>query len=208
MIVLGLTGSIGMGKSTTLAAFAAESVPVWDADAAVHRLYATDGAGTEAIRALAPDMVGPAGVDRDRLRTAVLDDPDLLPRIEAAIHPLVAADRDAFLARARAAGAPVAVCDIPLLYETGADRWLDKVAVVSAPAEAQRARVLARPGMTEDALAAILAKQTPDAEKRARADYVIDTGQSREHARDQVRAILRELTGDKAGDIGGERAHA
>jgi dephospho-CoA kinase len=195
MIVLGLTGSIGMGKSTALAAFAAEGVPVWDADAAVHRLYGPGAAGTRAIRALAPQAVGAGGVDRPRLRAAILADPDLLKRIETAIHPLVATDRDAFLDRARASGATVAVCDIPLLFETGADAWLDRVAVVSAPPDQQRARVLDRPGMTGEAFAAILANQMPDAEKRARADYVIDTGQSRDHARDQVRAILAELTG-------------
>jgi dephospho-CoA kinase len=197
VIVLGLTGSIGMGKSTTLAFFAAEGVPVWDADAAVHRLYGPRAAGTEAISALAPDAIGPAGVDRGKLRAAILDDPALLKRIEAAIHPLVAADRDSFLAEARAGGAALAVCDIPLLFETGANAWLDKVAVVSAPADQQRARVMSRPGMTEAAFAAILAKQVPDAEKRARADYVIDTGLSKDHARTQVRAILAELTGDK-----------
>jgi len=198
VIVLGLTGSIGMGKSTALAAFAAEGVPVWDADAAVHRLYGPDGAGARAIRALAPDAVGPDGVDRARLRAAILADPGLLQRIEAGIHPLVAADRDAFLARARASGARLAVCDIPLLFETGAEAWLDKVVVVSAPPDQQRARVLDRPGMTETAFAAILAKQVPDTEKRARADYVIDTGQSRDHSRAQVRALLAELTGGTA----------
>lgn len=197
MIVLGLTGSIGMGKSTTLAAFAAEGVPVWDADAAVHRLYGPDGAGTRAIRALVPEAVGPGGVDRTRLRAAILADPALLQRIEAAIHPLVAADRDAFLDRARASGAPLAVCDIPLLFETGAETWLDKVAVVSASPEQQRARVMDRPGMTEAAFDAILAKQVPDAEKRVRADYIIDTGQSKEHAQAQVRVLLAKL---KEGD--------
>jgi dephospho-CoA kinase len=131
------------------------------------------------------------------LREAVLDDPALLMRVEAAVHPLVAADRDAFLANARAKGAALAVCDIPLLFETGADAWLDKVAVVSAPAGCQRARVMQRPGMTEAAFAAILAKQLPDAEKRARADFVIDTGASKENAQAQVRAIIFQLTGGK-----------
>ncbi|HSF95990.1 MAG TPA: dephospho-CoA kinase [Thermohalobaculum sp.] len=198
MITLGLTGSIGMGKSTALGFFAAEGVPVWDADAAVHRLYGTGGAGAEAIRAIVPEAVGAGGVDRAKLRAAILADPALLKRIEAAIHPLVAADRDAFLARARAAGAPLAVCDIPLLFETGAADWLDKIAVVSAPADLQRERVLNRPGMTPEAFEVILAKQIPDAEKRARADYVIDTSQTLDHARDQVRAILADLTGDQA----------
>ena len=196
MIVLGLTGSIGMGKSTTLGFFAEAGVPVWDADAAVHRLYGPGGKGAEAIAAIAPDAVGPEGVDRAKLRAAILADPALLKRVEAAVHPLVAADRDAFLARARASGAAAAVCDIPLLFETGAENWLDRTAVVSAPAQQQRERVLRRPGMTAEAFEAILAKQVPDAEKRARADYVIDTGQSREHAREQVLAILAELKGE------------
>ena len=144
MIVVGPTGSIGMGKSTTLAAFADLGAPVWDADAAVHRLYGPGGAGVEPIRTLVPDAAGPEGIDRTKLRAAILADPALLERIEAAIHPLVAADRDAFLAEARAGGAALAVCDIPLLFESGADAWLDKVVVVSAPADIQRARVLAR----------------------------------------------------------------
>ncbi len=198
MIVVGLTGSIGMGKSVTATVFADLGVPVWDADAAVHRLYGPGGAGAGPIRALAPDAVGPGPrgkdiVDRAKLRAAILADPALLERIEAAIHPLVAADRDAFLAEARAAGAALAVCDIPLLFETGAESWLDKVVVVSAPAEIQRARVLGRPGMTADALDAILARQVPDAEKRARADYVVDTSGPKDHARAQVAAILAGL---------------
>ena len=195
MIVVGLTGSIGMGKSATLAAFADLGVPVWDADAAVHRLYGPGGAGVAPVRALAPDAVGTQGVDRAKLRAAILADPALLKRIEAAIHPLVAVDRDAFLASARADGAALAVCDIPLLFETGADAWLDQVVVVSAPAEIQHARVLGRPGMTAEALEAILARQVPDAEKRARADYIVDTGQSKDYARTQVAAILAGLTG-------------
>ncbi len=195
MIVVGLTGSIGMGKSAALAAFADLGLPVWDADAAVHRLYGPGGAGVEPVRALAPDAAGPDGIDRTRLRAAILAEPALLARIEAAIHPLVAADRDAFLDRARASGAALAVCDIPLLYETRADAWLDQVVVVSAPAEIQRARVLARPGMTAEAYEAILARQTPDAEKRARADHIIDTGGSKDHARAQVAAILAAITG-------------
>jgi len=198
MIVVGLTGSIGMGKSATLPIFAELGVPVWDADDAVHRLYRPGGAGSAAIAALVPEAVGSKGVDRTRLRAATLADPSLLPQIEAAIHPLVAADRDGFLAEARQAGAAVAVCDIPLLYETGAERWLDVVVVVSAPAEIQRQRVLRRPGMTEAALDALRAKQVPDAEKRARADHVVDTSRSKAHARAQVEAILAELRGRAA----------
>ncbi len=200
MIVVGLTGSIGMGKSTTLAVFADLGASVWDADAAVHRLYGPGGAGVGPIRALVPDAAGPGPhgkeiIDRARLRAAILAEPALLKRIEAAIHPLVAADRDAFLAQAKAAGAALAVCDIPLLYETGADAWLDRVVVVSAPAGIQRARVLERPGMTAEAYEAILARQMPDAEKRARADYVVDTGGPKDHARARAAAILAELTG-------------
>jgi dephospho-CoA kinase len=195
MIVLGLTGSIGMGKSTTAAMFADAGVPVWDADAAVHRLYGPAAAGSKAVAALVPGAVGEAGTDRAKLRAAVLADPGLLAQVEAAVHPLVAADRAEFLARARADGHALVVCDIPLLYETGADRWLDRVAVVTAPAEVQRARVLARPGMTEEAFGAILAKQLPDAEKRARADFVIDTGRGLAPARREVGRIVDELRG-------------
>jgi dephospho-CoA kinase len=196
MLVLGLTGSIGMGKSTTAAIFIDLGVAVWGADAAVHRLYGPGGAGAEAIRSLAPGAVCSEGVDRAKLRAAILADPALLKKIEDVIHPLVARDRETFLANVRASGAPLAVCDIPLLFETGADAWLDKVVVVSAPARLQRERVLSRPGMTAEAFDAILARQTPDAEKRARADYIVDTGQSKDHARTQVAAILAELMGE------------
>jgi dephospho-CoA kinase len=199
MIVLGLTGSIGMGKSTTAAMFAEAGVPVWDADAAVHSLYGPNAPGSTALAAIVPEAAGPGGTDRARLRAAIVADPGLLAEVEAAIHPLVAADRQAFLERARAQGHRLVLCDIPLLYETGAERWLDRVAVVTAPAEVQRARVLARPGMTEQALAAILAKQLPDAEKRARADFVIDTGQGLAPVRGQVARIVAELRGGAAG---------
>lgn len=194
MIVLGLTGSIGMGKSTTAAMFAEAGIPVWDADAAVHRLYAAGGEGSPAIARLVPRAVSDAGIDRTKLRAAILADAGLLPQVEAAIHPLVAADRNRFLTEARAQGAPLVLCDIPLLYETGAEKWLDKVAVVTAPAEVQRQRVLARPGMTEEVFSAILAKQVPDAEKRSRADFVIDTGQGLEPVRRQVAGIIAGLT--------------
>ena len=195
MIVVGLTGSIGMGKSTVAQAFADAGAAVWDADAAVHALYAPGGAGARAVARLAPQAVGADGVDRAALRAAALADPGLLARIEAAVHPLVAADRAAFLAAARDAGAAVAVCDVPLLFETGAEADFDAVVVVSAPADAQRARVLARPGMTPQALEAILSRQTPDAEKRARADFVIDTGKTVEAAQAQARAVLAALNG-------------
>jgi dephospho-CoA kinase len=191
---LGLTGSIGMGKSTTAGFFRDLNVPVWDADAAVHRLYARGGAGVPAIAALAPGAIVAGGVDRDRLRAAVLADPDLLDRIEAAIHPLVSADRAAFIAEN--ADAPLVVCDVPLLFETGTERDFDGVVVVSAPLDTQRARVLARPGMTEAALAGILARQMPDAEKRARADFVIGTGEGLEAARAAVAALVARLAGE------------
>jgi dephospho-CoA kinase len=195
VIVLGLTGSIGMGKSTTAAMFAEAGVPVWDADAAVHRLYGAGAAGSRALAALVPEAVGETGTDRARLRAAILADRGLLAQIETAIHPLVAADRAAFLDSARSAGHRLVLCDIPLLYETGAEKWLDRVAVVTAAPEVQRARVLSRPGMTQESLAAILAKQLPDGEKRARADYVIDTGRGLEPVRRQVASIIAELTG-------------
>jgi dephospho-CoA kinase len=193
---LGLTGSVGMGKSTTARLFAEAGVPVWDADAAVHRLYAAGGAGGAAIAGLAPQAVVGDSVDRDRLRDAIIADPGLLARIEARIHPLVAADREAF---ATAHGeADVAVFDIPLLYETGGERGLDGVLVVSAPEAVQRARVLARPGMTPEALERILARQMPDAEKRARADFIIMTDRGVEAARADVLALLSRIRGMRA----------
>ncbi|MEL6266381.1 MAG: dephospho-CoA kinase [Pseudomonadota bacterium] len=192
MIRLGLTGSIGMGKSTTAGLFADEGVPVWDADATVHRLYAPGGAGAAAIAGLAPAAV-PDGVDRAALRAALAADATLLPRIEAAIHPLVAADRAAFLARAGAEGAAVVLLDIPLLFETGAETQVDHIVVVSAPEAVQRERVLARGGMTEADLDRILARQVPDAEKRRRADTVIDTARGIEPARADVRRLLARL---------------
>lgn len=189
--LLGLTGSVGMGKSTTAQLFAEAGVPVWDADAAVHRLYAAGGAGVAAVAELTPEAVVDGAVDRGRLRAAVERDATLLPRLEARIHPLVAADRAAFLADH--AGAPLLLFDIPLLFETGADAWLDAVLVVSAPAEVQRARVLARPGMTEEMLGRILARQMPDAEKRARADHLIETHRGVTAARDDVLALIERL---------------
>lgn len=195
---LGLTGSVGMGKSTTARLFEQEGVPVWDADEAVHRLYAPGGRGVAAIAALVPGAVEAAEVDRDALRDAVTRDAGLLARIEAAIHPLVAEDRTAFLARE--AAAPLVLLDVPLLYETGAEAAVDAVLVVTAPEAVQRERVLARQGMTEAALERILARQTPDAEKRARADYLIETDKGVEAARAAVRALITsiERTGQNA----------
>ena len=189
--LLGLTGSIGMWKSTTARLFAEAGVAVWDADAVVHRLYAPGGGGAAALAEVAPQAVKGDAIDRPRLRELTLADPSLLTRIEARIHPLVAADRAAFVAAQGAA--PLLVLDIPLLYETGADWALDGVLVVSAAAESQAARVLARPGMTEAAFRAILARQVPDAEKRARADFVIETDHGIEAARAEVQALIARL---------------
>jgi len=186
---LGLTGSIGMGKSTTARLFAEEGCAVWDADAAVHRLYAKGGAGVAPIAAVFPEAVEGGAVDRGRLREIIAADARTLERIEAIIHPLVARDRAEFVT---AQDADVTVLDIPLLYETGGEAALDAVAVVSVAPEVQRERVLARGTMTAADFETILARQVPDAEKRARADYVIETD-TMEHARAQVRAVLAQI---------------
>jgi dephospho-CoA kinase len=192
MIVLGLTGSIGMGKSTVAAMFEELGVPVFDADAAVHRLQGEGGRLVAAIEAMFPDTTGPKGVDRTLLGEAVLADPRALKQLEALVHPAVGEERAAFLAANK--DAPLVVFDVPLLFETGGEKHVDKVAVVSAPAEIQRARVLARPGMSEGRLDAILARQTPDAEKRARADFIIPTGGTIAETRAAVTALLACLT--------------
>lgn len=191
MIVLGLTGSIGMGKTTTAKFFVEAGVPVHDADAAVHRLYAGEAAA--AIEAAFPGTTVDGKVDRTRLAARVLGDDAALKRLEAIVHPFVRDSEAKFLAEARARGEPVVVLDIPLLYETGAEKRVDAVVVVSAPAEVQRERVLARPGMTVEKLEALHAKQVPDTEKRRRADFVVDTGQGFEAARRQVRDILEAV---------------
>jgi dephospho-CoA kinase len=191
MIVIGLTGSIGMGKSTTARLFAEEGVPVHDADAAVHRLYS--GEAAPLIEAAFPGSVRDGVVDRKLLGTMVLGVPSALAKLEAIVHPLVRAAEAEFLREAREAAAPVVVLDIPLLFESGRDRDVDLVVVVSAGADEQRRRVMERPGMTEERFAAISARQTPDAEKRRRADFVIDTSNSVEQTRAQVRALLNEL---------------
>jgi dephospho-CoA kinase len=188
MFILGLTGSLGMGKSTTARFFAEAGVPVHDADAVVHRLY--EGEAAAAIEAAFPGATTGGKVDRNKLAARVLGDAAALKRLEAIVHPLVQQAEERLLAEAEARGERIAVLDIPLLFETGGDRRVDAVVVVSAPPEVQRARVLERPGMTVEKLEAILAKQMPDAEKRARADFVVDTGQGYEAARAQVRAIL------------------
>jgi dephospho-CoA kinase len=188
MFILGLTGSLGMGKSTTARFFAEAGVPVHDADAVVHKLY--EGEAAAAIEAAFPGTTTGGKVDRNKLAAHVLGDAAALKQLEAIVHPLVQRAEERLLAEARARGETIAVLDIPLLFETGGDRRVDAVVVVSAPSEVQRARVLGRPGMTIEKLEAILAKQMPDAEKRARADFVVDTSQGFEAARAQVRAIL------------------
>jgi dephospho-CoA kinase len=195
VIVLGLTGSIGMGKTTTAGLFREAGVPVHDADVEVGALYAKGGAAAGLVEAAFPGVTVDGAVDKARLSAALLDRPAELARLEAIVHPLVAARRAEFLGRARAQGAPVAVLDIPLLYEIGADAEADAVVVVSAPHHVQRERTLARPGMTGEKLELILARQIPDAEKRARADFVIDTSAGVESARQQVRRVLDEVTG-------------
>jgi len=196
MIVLGLTGSIGMGKSATAKMFAEAGVPVHDSDETVHRLYA--GKAAPLVEAAFPGTTQAGLVDRVKLGRQVLADPAALKKLEAIVHPLVRADADAFLDLHRAAGAPVAVLDIPLLFETGGRNRVDKVVVVTASPEIQRARVLARPGMSEEKFSSILAKQVPDAEKRRQADFIIDTGHGFDAARRAVEAIVSELVGDKS----------
>ena len=193
MIVLGLTGSIGMGKSTVAAMFADEGVPVFDADAAVHRLQGPGGGVVAAIAAAFPGTTGAGGVDRAALGRAVLGDPAALARLESIVHPAVAAERAAFLADH--AAAPLVLLDVPLLFETGGERNCDRVAVVSAGAAVQRARVLARPGMTPARLDAILARQLPDAQKQARADVLIPTDGSLDDTRAVVRRTIADLRG-------------
>jgi dephospho-CoA kinase len=193
MKVIGLTGSIGMGKSTAAGFFRARGVPVHDADAAVHRLYA--GRAVPLVAAAFPAAVADGAVDRAALGRRVLGDAEALARLEAIVHPLVREEERAFLGRAAAVGAGLAVLDIPLLFETGRERDCDLVCVVSAPPEAQRDRVLARPGMSEEKLAGVLARQMPDAEKRRRAHVVIDSGRELDAARRQVDDVLRAFAG-------------
>jgi dephospho-CoA kinase len=187
--LLGLTGSIGMGKSTTAKMFRDEGIPVWDADAAVHRLYERGGAAVAPVGAAFPEAVLDGAISREVLKKIIAADPSALGRLEKIVHPLVAKDRADFIA---ANPAPIVVVDIPLLYETGAEAWLDSVIVVSVSPEAQRARVLARTGMTEAQFQAILSRQMPDEEKRRRADHLIETT-TMDEARAKVRALIDEL---------------
>ena len=189
--VLGLTGSIGMGKTTTAAMFAEVGVPVWDADACVHRLYAVSGAAVPLIGAIYPDVIENGTVSRPKLRVLIATDPTALDRIQSIVHPLVAADRAAFVAKQTA---EIILLDIPLLFETGAAALCDAVVVVSAPAALQRQRVLDRDGMTVPALDLILSRQMPDAAKRAQADYIIDTT-TLDGARAAVQNLLTTIRG-------------
>ena len=192
MMVLGLTGSIGMGKSTTAQLFAEAGVPVYDADAAVHRLY--EGEAVPAIEAAFPGTTTDGKVDRNRLSARVVHDPAAMKRLEEIVHPMLGASRHKFLQDAEQSGALVAVIDIPLLFETGGEKRVDAVVVVTTTPELQRERILARPNMTEEKLAAILARQMPDAEKRKRAHFVVDTS----HGLDPVRARIRDILAEAA----------
>ncbi len=191
MIVLGLTGSIGMGKTTAARAFRRLGIPTHDADAAVHAVTQAGGEAVPLVRARFPDAVAGEAVDRARLGEAVFDDAAALADLEAILHPIVRRRRDRFLKFNSAAGRRLVVLDIPLLFETGGDRHCDAVAVVSAPAFLQRIRVMSRPGMTEEKFAGILARQMPDLEKRRRADFIISTGLGREFSLRRIRNIVR-----------------
>ena len=191
MFILGLTGSIGMGKSTTAKMFAEEGVPVHDADAAVHRLY--EGEAVAPIESAFPGTTAGGKVNREKLGQRILGDELAMKRLEHIVHPLVRQAEERFLNEAQEKGAKVALLDIPLLYETAGDKRCDAVVVVSAPADIQRVRAFERPGMSKDKFAAILAKQTPDTEKRRRADFVVDTSKGLEPARAQVRDILQAI---------------
>ncbi len=193
MRVIGLTGSIGMGKSTTAAMFAEQGIPVFDADAAVHALYATGGEAVPLVEAAFPGVTKDGAVDREALRQAILGAPEAIRRIGEIVHPLVHQKREAFFDAVRARKLEIAVLDVPLLLENGGDSIVDALVVVSSTPEIQRARALAREGMTPERLDAILAQQMPDAEKRRRADFVIDTSHGLEPARAQVAAVLEAV---------------
>jgi dephospho-CoA kinase len=192
MVILGLTGSIGMGKSTTAKLFAEAGVPVYDADATVHMLY--QGEAAPAIEAAFPGATVDGKVDRNRLSARVVHDPAAIKRLEAIVHPMLGASRQKFLHDAEQSGAPVAVVDVPLLFETGGENRVDAVVVVTTTPEIQRQRILERPNMTEEKLDAILARQMPDAEKRKRANFVVDTS----HGLDLVRARIRDILDEAA----------
>jgi dephospho-CoA kinase len=191
--LIGLTGSIGMGKSETAKMFARLGVPVYDADAAVHALYEAGGGAVAGIAAAFPDVVTGGSVDRSKLAQLVSGNDDAFAKLEAIVHPLVAAAQRAFIEKAHTEGAGLVVLDIPLLFETGGDARMDAVVVVSAPQEVQRERVLLRQGMTPDKLDHILARQMPDTEKRAKAHFVVETGKGLDHAFEQVKKIVAGL---------------
>ena len=190
---IGLTGSIGMGKSTTARMFAKQGIPVHDADATVHRLYSKGGAAVEPVGKAFPEALKDEAIDRDALRKAVIGNDDAMKQLERIVHPLVHADEAALLAEAERDNAPFVIFDIPLLFETGGDARMDAVIVVTAPADVQRKRVLERGTMSEEDFECILARQVPDSEKRRRAQFVIDTGDGMESARRQVREITDKL---------------
>ena len=192
MVILGLTGSIGMGKSTTAKLFAEAGVPVYDADAAVHMLY--EGEAAPAIEAAFPGTTVDGKVDRNRLSARVVHDPAAMKRLEEIVHPMLGASRQKFLADAEQSGARIAVVDVPLLFETGGEKRVDAVVVVTTTPEIQRQRILSRPNMTDQKLDAILARQMPDAEKRQRANFVVDTS----HGLDPVRARIRDILDEAA----------
>jgi dephospho-CoA kinase len=191
MLILGLTGSIGMGKSTTAKLFAEAGVPVYDADATVHQLY--EGEAAPAIEAAFPGTTSDGKVDRNKLSARVVHDPSALKQLEQIVHPMLGASRQKFFADAEASGAPVVVVDVPLLFETGGEKRVDAVVVVTTSPENQRERVLTRGTMDDARLDAILARQLPDAEKRKRADFIVDTSHGLEPVRDQIRDILAEV---------------
>jgi dephospho-CoA kinase len=193
MIIVGLTGSIGMGKSTVTKMFAEEGAPGFDSDAAVHALYAPGGAAVAPVEAAFPGVTRDGAIDRDALSKRVVGNEAAIKQLEQIVHPLVRQAQAEFLQTNRDAGVPVVILDIPLLFEGAGAKFVDKIVVVSAPAALQRERVLARAGMTAEKFEAILARQLPDAEKRARADFIIDTGASFEATRAQVRAVLDAL---------------
>ena len=199
MIKLGLTGSIGMGKSTTASMFSARGVPVYDADAAVHQVYAPGGAAVKAVSEAFPDVLdAQGGIDRSKLRERVVGDSEAMKRLEQIIHPIVSGLQVSFLEKTASQGAEIIVLDVPLLYETGGDKRVDYVVVVTAPEDVQRERVLARGQLTPAQLGEILTRQLPDKEKRQRADFVIDTSLGLEYAEAQVNAVLRTLRSDVA----------
>ncbi len=193
MIIVGLTGSIGMGKSTTAAMFKDAGCPVFDADAVVHGLYAKGGEAVPLIRAVFPDAIADGAVDRSALGRHMRADPLNLPVLESFIHPMVARARQEFLTQARESGADIVVFDVPLLFETSGHEHVDKIVVVTAPEHVQRRRVLERPGVTEDMFQSLLARQLHDSEKRKRADFILHTDKGLESAREQVHEILKEI---------------